>query len=107
MISREVNELQRLEKFIIPLCYPKVVVSNLDEFTFKVYFETMINKVEFSRSAKKDLKKVPKYIITKLLAWIDNVEEYGLRETSKIKGFHDEPLVGDRKGKRSIRSNSF
>lgn len=63
----------------------------------------MINRVEFSRSAKKDLKKVPRHIVTKLLAWVDNVEEYGLRETSKIKGFHDEPLLGDRKGQRSIR----
>ena len=29
----------------------------------------------------------------------------GLRETRKIKGYHDEPLQGDRKGQRSIRLN--
>ena len=63
----------------------------------------MINEVEISSSAKKDIKKVPKYITVKLLSWIDSVEEYGLAETSKIKGYHDEPLRGKRKDQRSIR----
>ena len=63
----------------------------------------MINHVEISSRAKKELKKVPKYIVTKLLAWIDSVEEYGLSETSKVKGYHDEPLIGKRKGQRSVR----
>jgi len=61
----------------------------------------MINQVDISSSAKKEIKKVPKHIVVKLLSWIDSVEEYGLSETSKIKGFHDEPLKGKRKGQRS------
>lgn len=63
----------------------------------------MIDQVEISSSAKKEIKKVPKHIAIKLLSWIDNVEEYGLAETSKVKGYHDEPLKGKRKGQRSIR----
>ncbi len=68
-----------------------------------MYVERIICHVEISSSAKKDIKKVPKYIVTKLLAWVVSVEEYGLAETSKVKGFHDEPLTGKRKGQRSIR----
>lgn len=63
----------------------------------------MIDHVEISSSAKKDIKKVPRYIVAKLLSWITSVEEFGLAETSKIKGYHDEPLKGKRKGQRSIR----
>jgi proteic killer suppression protein len=63
----------------------------------------MINQVEISSCAKKEIKKLPKYITVKLLSWIENLEEYGLAETSKIKGYHDEPLKGKRKGQRSIR----
>jgi proteic killer suppression protein len=33
------------------------------------------------------------------------VENQGLSEVRKHKGFHDESLVGDRKGQRSIRLN--
>ena len=29
--------------------------------------------------------------------------EIGLRECRKYKGFHDEPLKGERKGQRSVR----
>ncbi len=68
-----------------------------------VYFVNKIDQVEISSNAKKDIKRVPKYIVVKLLTWVDSVEEYGLAETSKIKGFHDEPLKGKRKGQRSIR----
>ncbi len=63
----------------------------------------MITKVELSKKAKKDLKKVPKYIAKKLFEWIDSVEEEGLEETKKIPGFHDEPLMGKRRGQQSIR----
>ncbi len=45
----------------------------------------MIVDVELSARAKKDISKIPKYVVVKLLAWIDNVEEYGLAETSKNK----------------------
>ena len=54
---------------------------------------------------KKDLIKFPKYIIRKLLTWVKDIEEIGLREVQKIPGYHDEPLTGKRKGQRSIRLN--
>lgn len=63
----------------------------------------IIDQVELSSSAKKDIRKVPKHIVTKLLSWIDSVEDIGLKETMKIKGYHDEPLKGKRKEQRSIR----
>ena len=63
----------------------------------------MINHVEISLNAKKDLKKSPKHIVAKLLAWIEKVEDFGLAEARKIKGYHDEPLKGNRRGQRSIR----
>ena len=33
------------------------------------------------------------------------VEESGIREVRKFKGFHDEPLKGSRRGQRSVRLN--
>ena len=63
----------------------------------------MINNVEISRSAKKDLKKVPSYIVVKLQAWVNDLEIQGLEEVRKVPGWHDEPLHGKSKGQRSIR----
>ena len=63
----------------------------------------MINRVELSKQVKKDLKKIPLYIVDKLLAWVRLVEQIGVEEVRKIKGFHDEPLSGSRRGQRSIR----
>jgi proteic killer suppression protein len=62
-------------------------------------------KVTLSSSARKDLKKLPTQIVTKLIIWVETIEEIGLRETRKLKGFHDEPLKGKRKGQRSVRLN--
>ncbi|MEI6790513.1 MAG: type II toxin-antitoxin system mRNA interferase toxin, RelE/StbE family [Myxococcaceae bacterium] len=63
----------------------------------------MIYKVVISKSAKKDLMKVPRYIATKLQIWVDDIEENGLEEVRKIPGYHDEPLQGERRGERSVR----
>lgn len=65
----------------------------------------MINIVHLSARSKKDIAKLPTFIVNKLLAWVDDVEARGLEEVRKISGFHDEPLKGDRKGQRSIRLN--
>ena len=62
-------------------------------------------KVELSKSARKDLDNVPLHIRLKLLGWVDEVQNIGIRETRKILGFHDEPLKGERIGQRSIRLN--
>ncbi len=59
--------------------------------------------IVLTKQAKRDLMKVPLYIARKLSAWVNNVEHYGLTETRKIPGFHDEPLKGKRTGQRSIR----
>ncbi len=63
----------------------------------------VIHRVDLSPQAKKDLKKVPLYIIDKLDTWIDSVERFGLSEVRKVLGYHDEPLHGNRGGMRSIR----
>ena len=53
--------------------------------------------------AQKDLAKIPDYIQLKLASWSRDIEEFGLEQVRKVKGYHDEPLKGDRKGQRSIR----
>jgi proteic killer suppression protein len=63
----------------------------------------MISRVELSKLARKQLKKLPRHIIENLAAWVDDVENRGLEEVRKIPGYHDEPLHGDRRGQRSIR----
>jgi toxin HigB-1 len=50
-----------------------------------------------------ELKKLPVHLATKLHDWVEDVEDRGLEEVRKIKGYHDEPLHGQRKGERSIR----
>ncbi len=63
----------------------------------------MIRRVAISRGAKRDLLRVPTHIAVKLLAWAKRVEKVGLEEVRKCKGYHDEPLRGERHGQRSIR----
>jgi proteic killer suppression protein len=65
----------------------------------------VIKTVVITARAKKDLKKVPEHIALKLADWTTMVADMGLAETSKIPGYHDEPLKGDRRGQRSIRLN--
>ena len=65
----------------------------------------MINTVQVSKQAEKDLKKTPMLIKKKLFIWVSAVEERGLEEVRKTQGYHDEPLHGERKGQRSIRLN--
>ena len=63
----------------------------------------MIQRVELSARARKQLKKAPRHIVENLAAWVDDVEDRGLEEVRKISGYHDEPLHGKRLGQRSIR----
>lgn len=64
-----------------------------------------IKRVSLSKQASKDLKKIPAHIAYKLTLWTKTVEEIGILETRKLKGYHDEPLQGQRKDQRSIRLN--
>jgi len=63
----------------------------------------MIHRVELSKRARKQLQKMPRYIVENLAAWVDDVEDRGLEEVRKISGYHEEPLHGKRLGQRSIR----
>jgi proteic killer suppression protein len=61
-----------------------------------------MDKVDLSKVEKK-LKKVPQEIIFRLMRWIRTIEEFGLSEARRVKGYHDEPLKGLRQGQRSVR----
>ena len=65
----------------------------------------MINRVEISPTTHKDLRSIPAHLLKKLQAWIKSVEVFGLEETRRFPGFHDESLQGKRFGQRSIRLN--
>jgi proteic killer suppression protein len=69
----------------------------LDLFTCRVYNRVMIRRVTLTRDAKKDLRKVPRHVAVKPMAWIELVESQGLEEARKIPGFHNEPLGGSRR----------
>jgi toxin HigB-1 len=64
----------------------------------------VIRDVRLSVPAKV-LGKLPKHVLVKLHLWVTLVGEHGLEEVRKIRGYHDEPLVGTRLGQRSIRLN--
>lgn len=63
----------------------------------------MIRHVEMTKLAEKQLRKVPRHIKVNLMIWIAAVEWEGLEEVRKVSGYHDEPLIGQRLGQRSIR----
>ena len=63
----------------------------------------MIRRVEITRRAEKQARRLPLHVGEKLSQWVYLVMEMGLEEVRKIPGFHDEPLVGRRRGMRSIR----
>jgi proteic killer suppression protein len=63
----------------------------------------VIVQVEIGSKAKDGIRRLPKHVVRKLMAWVDGVETLGLEEMRKIPGYHDEPLHGQRKGQRSIR----
>ncbi len=65
----------------------------------------IISLVRMSPKALKDLKKIPSHLMDRMLIWIESIENDGLMETRKIRGFRDEALKGNRKGQRSIRLN--
>ncbi len=63
----------------------------------------MIARVEISKRAQSDIRRLPAHVVRKLMAWVDGVESLGLETMRTIPGYHDEPLHGDRKGQSSIR----
>lgn len=59
--------------------------------------------VEFTKFAAKQAEKLPRQILEAIFVWKESVEELGLPEVRKVKGYHDEPLKGQRRGQRSVR----
>lgn len=64
-----------------------------------------MTKVTWGKSVDKQLDRIPEVIARKFRLWVMLLEESGIREVRKNKGFHDEPLKGQRVGQRSIRLN--
>lgn len=62
-------------------------------------------QVFLSKFAEKQIKKLPKQISEVLFIWVESIELSGIADIRKLKGYHDEPLKGDRKGQRSVRLN--
>ena len=61
--------------------------------------------VIWGKHVEKQLDRIPEPIVRKFRIWVALVEESGIREVRKLKGFHDEPLKGKRQGQRSVRMN--
>lgn len=61
--------------------------------------------VRLSRNVAKQLRKVPLHIRKSLNFWILSVQEEGIDAIRRIPGYHDEPLAGEKLGRRSIRLN--
>jgi proteic killer suppression protein len=64
-----------------------------------------MTRVVWNRSVDRQLDRIPEAIVRKFRIWVSLVEESGIREVRKSRGFHDEPLKGRRHGQRSIRLN--
>jgi len=54
-----------------------------------------------TKKAERDLKKIPRHILTQFDLWVEVIETDGYLAMQQIKGYHDHPLLGDRKGQRS------
>ncbi len=65
----------------------------------------LIKTVVLSPEARKQLAKLPLFIVICLDQWIAAVEDRGLAEVRKVRGYHDEPLKGSWVGYRSVRLN--
>ena len=60
-------------------------------------------KVQLSKTARKQLTKVPPQILSKFALWADLVREEGLEAARVIPGFGDHALRGQWEGYRSVR----
>ena len=60
-------------------------------------------EIIYTKEALKNIAKLPAHIHDKLLFWIDLLEEIGIKESRKYRGFNDELLIGKRRGQRSVR----
>lgn len=56
-----------------------------------------------SKTARRQLAKVPEYIVRKFALWKDLVEGEGMEAARTIPGFADHALEGEWKGYRAVR----
>jgi proteic killer suppression protein len=82
-----------------------IYIPALDFVTKIGYIIHMNTEVLVSKKAQKDIKKLPLIIKIKFYTWVKLLDEHGLKQARKVKGFNDEALKGNRKGERSIRLN--
>lgn len=75
--------------------------KTIDLYVNKAYHGCL--QIILSVKARKQLKKIPYYIRAKFEYWCDLIKFVGLMEARKYKGFHDEPLKGQRQNQRSVR----
>ena len=62
-------------------------------------------RVVLTKFAEKQLVKIPRNIKEVLMYWAETVEKIGIRDTRKLRGYHDELLKVNRQGQRSVRLN--
>lgn len=60
-------------------------------------------KVELSKTAKKQLARIPEHIVRKFALWVDLVRFEGLEAARAVPGFRDHILKGEWQGYRAIR----
>ena len=71
--------------------------NDLTQYCFKQYYMRMW-KVQWSKSVDKSIERLPEFIQQKFRAWVIAVERDGMQAVRLLKGFHDEPLRGNRAG---------
>ncbi|MBI4560106.1 MAG: type II toxin-antitoxin system mRNA interferase toxin, RelE/StbE family [Candidatus Hydrogenedentes bacterium] len=59
--------------------------------------------IQEHRNIEKTCRRLPKAIVKKYELWKDIVFRHGPEKLREFPGFHDEKLVGKRKGERSSR----
>lgn len=58
-------------------------------------------KVVLSKTARKSLRSIPKYVIKMFDTWVDTIENEGYGLIQATNGYWDHALKGNRKGQRS------
>jgi proteic killer suppression protein len=65
----------------------------------------MKSTIQLTEKFKKQIKKVPSFIVDAAQVWIDSVNEIGLDKTNELPGYRAHHLKGERKGERSVSLN--
>ena len=60
-------------------------------------------EVRLSKTARKQLAKIPKHIVRKFAVWVDLVRFEGLPAARAVPGFRDHALKGDWQGYHAVR----